>query len=157
MRMHATSPSATTGIIGGGQVFNSASKVLIPDNATEFDWNGDASFSIELWIKTTSAADMVCVARNRQDIANSTFWFIGTNAGGTAQFELRDSWGNYAATTGNVPVNDGLWHQVIAVRDGAAGKNIIIVDGAKDAETAVVYPHSFSAEVERDPCFCRLS
>jgi len=147
----ATSPNSTTGIVGVGQTFNSATKILIPDNADEFDWSSDASFSFEFWIKTTATADMGCVARNRQDLVNSTFWFAGTNSAGTAQFELRDSWGNYGAVAGNIPVNDGLWHQIIAVRDGNTGKNILIVDGIKDAETSVIYPHSFSAEVEATP------
>lgn len=142
----AVSPSAATGIIDGGQIFNPATKITIPDNAFEFDWSAGASFSFEFWIKTSVAKDMVCIGRNRLDIPNSTFWFAGTNAGGTAQFELQDAHGHYASVTGAIPVTDGLWHHIVAVRDGSAGKNILIVDGVKDAETPFTYGNSFSAD-----------
>ncbi len=138
------SPSATAGIIGGAQVFGAATKVDIPENTTEFNWGTSASFSFEFWVKTTSAADMVCIARH--SFSNGTFWFAGTNTSGTAQFELRDAWSNYQALSGNTVITDGLWHQVIAVRDGSTGKNILYVDGALDNEVNVVYPHSFSAD-----------
>ena len=138
------SPSATTGIIGGGQVFGAATKVDIPENTTEFNWSSSASFSFEFWIKTLSSTDMVCIARN--SFSNGTFWFVGTNSAGTAQFELRDSWSNYQALSGNTVITDGLWHQIIAVRDGAAGKNILYVDGTKDNEISMDYPHSFAAD-----------
>ncbi len=141
----ATSPSATAGIIGGGQTFGAATKIDIPENTTEFNWQGNSSFSFEFWIKTLSSTDMVCIARN--SFSNGTFWFAGTNSGGTAQFELRDSWNNYQALSGNTVITDGLWHQIIAVRDASAGKNILYVDGTKDNEVSVDYPHSFSADV----------
>jgi hypothetical protein len=140
----SSSPSTTTGIIGGGQVFGAATKVDIAENTTEFNWGPSASFSFEFWIKTLSTTDMVCIARN--SMTNGTFWFAGTNSTGTAQFELRDSWNNYQALTGNTVITDGLWHQIIAVRDGSTGKNILYVDGTKDNEVNVVYPHSFSAD-----------
>jgi hypothetical protein len=140
----ASSPSATTGIIGGGQNFTDATQIDIPENTTEFNWSSSASFSIEFWIKTVNAADKVCVAR--MSLGNGTFWFAGTNAGGTAQFELRDSWNNYQALSGNTVITDGVWHHIVAVRDASSGKNIIYVDGAKDNEVSVEYPHSFSAD-----------
>lgn len=145
------SPTATTGKINGAQAFGSSTKIDIPDNADEFDWSSTGSFTISLWIKTSSAGTQVCVARNRTDVATYedkiARWFIGTS-GGVATFELQDNNpNNNAIATGTASISDNNWHHLVAVRDGSGNKNKIYVDGALDAEVSKVYGNSFVSDV----------
>ncbi len=139
-------PSATTGKIKGGQLFNNTTKLDIPDNGTEFDWQSNSSFSIEFWLKTTSLTNMVCVGRNRLDYPNVATWFVGTDALGHAVFELQDNGAHIATLTGVKNVADGQWHHVVAVRDGSLDKNLLFVDGVQEDNQAMSYLNSFIAD-----------
>ncbi len=138
-------PAPTTGKINGGQTFNASTKIDIPDNASEFDWSSSASFSFEFWAKSTSGNDMVCVARNRIDYANTAMWWAGIS-GGMAAFELRDNGGNFLGVYGTSIITDGNWHHIVAVRDGSARLNKLFVDGEEEASDSKTYPNSFIAD-----------
>jgi hypothetical protein len=142
----SVSPSATTGKIKGGQLFGATTKLDIPDNGTEFDWQSNSSFSIEFWMKTSTLSNMVCVGRNRLDFANAANWFVGTDASGHAVFELQDNGAHIATLTGVKNVADGLWHHVVAVRDGSLDKNVLFVDGTQEDNQAMSYLNSFIAD-----------
>ncbi len=146
------SPSATTGIVNGAQQFNGSTKMEIPDLGDEFEWTQSSNFSIELWLKTTQNSTMVAIGRERiaGDEPDKAKWWIGLDASGQATFSLQDN--------GAVPklfeisdtksLANNAWHHIIAVRNGAAQKNILYVDGVKVAEATTDYANSFKADLE---------
>ncbi len=140
------SPVATTGKIKGAQTFSATTKLDIPDLATEFDWASTASFSFECWIKTTTTAAMVALARNRIDYTTAAAWWIGTNSNGYAAFELRDNGSNNSVLSGSKLLNDGQWHHIMAVRDNSVDQNRLYVDGVLEATASINYPNSFIAD-----------
>jgi hypothetical protein len=145
----SVAPVATTGIIGGAQLFNGTTKLDIPDRVTEFDWLASRSFSIECWIKTSTTGEMVCVGRNRTDYVAAR-WFLGTNSSGKATFELRDNGGPNVVISGTTNVADNTWHHILAVRDGSANLNKLYVDGVEEASVSKTYVFSFKADNSLD-------
>jgi hypothetical protein len=139
------SPTAVVGKIGNAQAFNNNTGVDIPDNGSEFDWAANASFSIELWLKTTSLGTQVAIGRSRNDPYSR--WYVGTD-NGFVMFHLRDNSDptDWVEILSDNPIADGAWHHVVAVRDGAANMNKLIVDGVEKTE-AHTYAHSFMADV----------
>jgi hypothetical protein len=150
------SPVATDGIIGRAQSFDANTKMDIPDNGNEFEWEATSDFSFELWIRTASTTGtMVLLGRYRNDVAAfpaaSNFW-VGLN-NGRATFSLRDNTGptaglpggKYYEITGGPNLGDNEWHHIIAVRDGANQINRLYVDGLKVANVATTYANAFSA------------
>jgi len=83
------------------------------------------SFSIEAWIKTTSANQGIVVQSN-----NDNIWEPGERAFfidvyGVPAFV---GWGNDYIYS-NYTVNDGLWHHVAVTRDVLNGTGRIVIDG----------------------------
>ncbi|HLO59756.1 MAG TPA: putative Ig domain-containing protein [Bacteroidales bacterium] len=140
------SPTSTTGIIDQAQLFGANTGIDIPDNGTEFDWLPSGSFSFEGWIKTSNTSAMVMVARNRTDYTGAARWYVGTDASGHATFELRDNGGPNRVLSGTSVITDGVWHHIVAVRDGDADQNVIYVDGVKENYASYSYVHSFKAD-----------
>ena len=149
--VNAVCPTATPGMINGGQTFDATTKVDIPDIATEFDWESTASFTFEFWLNTTNNATMICLARHRLDTEKTAYWYVGTDAenNSLAAFELRDNGGidNYTISIikSTTPINDGAWHHIVAVRDGTNKYNRLYVDGVEEASAYVDYPYGFVA------------
>jgi hypothetical protein len=139
-------PTATGGKIGLAQQFNGSSTGIdIPDNGTEYEFSKTSSFSIEAWLKTSSTATQIAVARNRQDYGDTVArWFVGTDAG-KVMFGMRDNSSDYFEIQSENAINDGAWHHVVAVRDGAAGKMTLIVDGTETTENKT-FGYSFYAD-----------
>ncbi len=141
------SPVATKGIIGGAQLFNATTELDIPDNGSEFNWAKDASFSYEYWLKTSTQATMVCLARHRLDTEHTAFMSTGTVETGKAMFELRDNKNVILISTGTTMIADGNWHYIVDVRNGATNENIIYVDGLPESVQSITYDSSFNAEL----------
>ena len=141
------SPVATKGIIGGAQLFNATSELDIPEINTEFNWEKDASFSYEYWMKTSTLATMVCLARHRLDTEHTAFMSTGTEETGKARFELRDNKNVILISTGTTMIADGNWHYIVDVRNGATNENIIYVDGLPESVESFTYDSSFRAEL----------
>ncbi len=145
----SVSPVTTTGKINGAQIFNGTTKMDIPDIGTEFDWTYNASFSFEFWLQTNTSSTMVCIARHRLDYDNVAFFYVGTDqvSGTHAEFELRDNGGVLNTLTGTSIINDGAWHHIVAVRNGATKLNKLYVDGVEEASIYVNYANSFMADL----------
>lgn len=148
----SVSPAATNGIVEGGQVFNSMTKIDIPDIGDEFDWWQSDNFSIEFWMKTSTSETMVCVGRHRKagDYDTLAAWWVGTNSSGEATFSLRD---NNASPklfeiSGGSSLADNQWHHIIAVRQGSSSQeNRLYVDGEEVASVSTNYNNSFRADI----------
>lgn len=142
----SSSPTATSGIIGGAQLFGASTKIDIPDAGTEYDWLSTESFSFECWIKTSTTAEMVVLGRVRTDYNNAARWLIGTTSTGKAKFELRDNGGPNSVISGTKTITDNQWHHIVAVRNGNSNTNLLYVDGSLEASVSKSYVYSFKAD-----------
>jgi hypothetical protein len=140
-------PTVTTGKIKLAQAFGSGTKMEMPDNGTEFDWDGTASFSFEYWMKTSASAKaMVCISRKSNDDPKAMYWFVGVDNSGYATMELHDNDAVNAPSilVGTTLVNDNVWHHIVGVRNGASNKTYLYVDGTEQANATISFSHTFS-------------
>jgi hypothetical protein len=124
------------GKIAGGQQFTRDLSTGINALGGSFNWTGNASFSIELWMKKdtpcsdlTSSGNEVLVGRD--SASTPLHWWVGIDcsAGGVPAFVLIDNGGTESIAIGTRLLADGKWHHIVAVRDGVNGKTLLYVDG----------------------------
>ncbi len=124
-------PSAG-GKIGGSQVFDRNLSRGINVLGDAFNWEQGDSFSIELWMKkssacsgTTSDSNEVLVGKDGK--TTSLHWWVGLDctSGGVPIFVLIDANGGVSVAAGTQPLTDGKWHHIAAVRDGGSGKTLL--------------------------------
>jgi hypothetical protein len=127
-------------MVGQGFVFDDLQDIVrVPDNADLHP--GTGSFTIDAWIKTTNGADAliarhyecsnVCAPGTRdgdwqlQLFNHAAYGFIRDNAAGD------DGGQEFVGTTA---IDDGVFHHVALVRDIAANKGRLYVDGVLQNE-----------------------
>ncbi len=148
--------SLAKGWVNGAQTFNGTSTGIdvpaIP-NDNSFNWDKNESFSIELWMKgvpgKTCAVSGIPnneVIIGRDDKANSPLhWWVGCTGGtGAARFQLEDTTGSNSLLEGPA-INDGAWHHLVGVRDGASNVNRLYVDGVEVDSAVKVYTTGFTS------------
>lgn len=139
-------PAPIPGVISGGQRFDGTNSGLDVKESYNFNWAPDESFTIELWVRSTVSPSENQVIIGRQGMDSDLHWWIGMGRDGRAAFDLRDIMWQGAIVQNRGPVlNDGKWHQVVAVRDGAGGMNKLYVDGEKVGESSVLYANGFAS------------
>ncbi|MBC5772970.1 T9SS type A sorting domain-containing protein [Pontibacter sp. KCTC 32443] len=143
----AARPAPTAGVISGGQRFNGTTTGLDVSNSSNFNWNPNESFSMELWVRTATSSGNNRVLLGRQAADSEMHWWIGIDPQGYAGFQLLDIlWqGTFVGKSGP-KLNDGKWHQVVAVRDGGANATRLYVDGERVAEASFNYANTFASE-----------
>lgn len=123
--------------------FDQNTELDLTDGAN-FDWAEDADFTLSLWMKTdaTFSENAVLIGRDAKD--SQVHWWLGLNTKGQAMFMLKDTEhiGLYIGDKGPA-LNDGQWHQVVAVRDGANQKSKLYVDGQLIDEADYYYVRNF--------------
>ncbi len=144
-----SSPSQAPGISGKGQLFNTgASTYISVSDHSDFDWSGTASFSIELWVKFSELGANNRVFIGRDDPTTSTHWWIGQDNTGKIEWDIMSSGGTFSSMVTAGSYNNGLWHHIVAVRDGALAKNYLYVDGvAQNVNDAVVGNFASTANI----------
>lgn len=96
------------------------------------------SFSISLWIKTTQTPASWTSILSK--IGSKVNYSINLNPSGTIQFEIYDGTNNPQQTSTSI-VNDGTWHNIIAIRNIDDDKLYLYIDnilqgsGATDTTT----------------------
>jgi hypothetical protein len=148
-----TCPVPVSGRVNGAQGFDSDDSVNVIDDGT-FDWGPTSSFSIEFWMKKSSACSGSATNNNEVIVArfdtNARSWWLGVNCdntwstAGVIRFRLGDAGGPtdlYSTTS----VTDGDWHHVVAVRNGGANNTKIYVDGALENTVSRVYTDGFAS------------
>ncbi|QCR22822.1 LamG-like jellyroll fold domain-containing protein [Pontibacter sp. SGAir0037] len=139
-------PTPITGVVSGGQRFNGTDQGLDVSNSSNFNWQSNDSFTIELWMRSSSdeGENRVIIGRDASD--SEMHWWLGMDDKGFARFVLLDiGWqGNYIGDTGPL-LTDGRWHQLVAVRDAGASATRLYVDGQKIKEGNFTYPNSFAS------------
>ncbi len=145
-------PAPTGGKIYGAQMFNASTLLNIPDNEDDnsWEWTQDNDFSLEFWVKTSSAATMVVLGRSRADAPTASKWWAGLSAGGIATFYLHENdtsaAGKEFEISGGPALNNNQWHHIIAVRNGSTQQNRLYVDGLNVANVATNYDNSFKSD-----------
>jgi hypothetical protein len=117
------------GVLNSGQNFPGSQGIDVPASA-DFDWYGSSNYSIELWANIPAATvcdgSVVFVGRH----AGMPAWWVGCDHGtNMAVFSLRDSAGNTKEISGGPGLNDGVWHHLVAVHNGANNLVQLYVDG----------------------------
>lgn len=157
----ANPPDPTTaGKINGAQTFTAANtdQISIQDPNDDFDWAADQSFSIELWMKSTTtgsgADNEVMVGRIDVGVSDLAWWIgvegTGSPNPGNFHWYLQDS--NDAAdlvelnSTG-LNAADGAWHHVVGVHNASTNTVYLYVDGNEvDVQTSAVFSANFASD-----------
>lgn len=143
-------PASVKGAVGGGQRFNGRDTGLEVIGSPNFDWKAKETFTIELWLRTdtrdgsSEAQNQVLLGRHAKDSPSQ--WWLGLDKDRRAAFYLPDIEfkGDYVGSAGP-KLNDGNWHQLVAVRDGGSGAVRLYVDGEEIAAGNFVNEHEFSS------------
>jgi len=141
-------PQSASGQIGGAQQFNGSNTGIDVPAAPAFNWPADTSFSLALWVQIPAGS--VCagneVMLGRRDDGSSLFWWLGCLEGGNLHFSLSDRSGQESfLDSGSVLINDGNWHQIVAVRDATANTIRMYLDGVEIASQPVIYSSDFGS------------
>lgn len=113
--------------VGHCMSFNGTNqRIDFPDNGT---LNSNTGFTLETWIKTTSAAANNWIINKTTSCASSGYILAlnenSVGAGRPAVYTAPGGWLDATAT-----VHDGNWHHIVGTNDGATSK--IYVDGVLD-------------------------
>jgi hypothetical protein len=148
--MGTACPTTVTGAAADGRFFIDTDEDIVNvPSTTDFDWANDVDFSVGLWVKTTQdcSGNKVFFGRYRNAPTGYGSWWLGCVPGGYARFHLRDSDNVNRRTTSSTPINDGKWHYIVGVRDGAADQNKIFVDGVLESiESTPGYTGMFASD-----------
>jgi hypothetical protein len=139
-------PKPVTGVVSGGQAFDGKDDGLDVAEGYNFNWKANESFSIELWMRTeaSTSGNRVLIGRDAKD--SEAHWWLGVDGNGLAGFQLKDlSWQGELLGGSGSRLNDGKWHQLVAVRNGSSSLTELYVDGEKVAERAFTYTYGFES------------
>ena len=140
-----TAPAPNTdGIVAGAQDFDGgATQINVTDPLDgSFDFALAESFTIECWMKSTTAFDAGInqVIVGREDYAapsNGMQWWLGMEpTAGNVTFVLIDNNQQEETLSAAVPINDGDWHHLVAIYDGTTPAVYLYVDKVKVDEEA---------------------
>ncbi len=143
-------PTATTGRVNGGQLFDLNDSVTVADDDS-FDWGATSSFSIELWMKKGGACSgfaEVIAGRLEYEGPYVMNWWLGVDCtpphAGAIRFRMQNN--VLSDVWSSVTVNDDAWHHVVATRDGSASLTRIYVDGQERGTVTQTFTLGFAAE-----------
>ncbi len=153
-------PTPTAGRLNGGQAFarTAITGISLPPAAGQpsFNWAAGDSFAVAFWMKSnpaqtcSSERNEVIVGRTDETGGSQLQFWVGLTCEaanrGRPVFVLRDRANSATGLIqGSARVNDGNWHYLVAVRDGAAGQNRLYVDGALAGAQTVTYSAGFDS------------
>lgn len=140
-----TCPAVTEGKFGKALRFDGSTTKLDIQDGTKFNWDKDVNFTISFWMRSSAALNGNVVIVGRDAKESQVHWWIGMNAKGQPMFMLKDvdHVGLYIGEKG-AALNDGNWHKVVSVRDGANQKSSLYIDGVKLDEADYFYVKGFS-------------
>lgn len=139
-------PKPVNGVVSGGQEFDGKDDGLNVEESYNFDWKADETFTIELWLRSngSTSGNRVLIGRDAKD--SEAHWWVGLDGEGRAGFQLLDlKWQGIFVGGAGAKLNDNVWHQVVAVRNGSSGLTELYVDGAKVASGNHRYAHGFDS------------
>lgn len=105
-------------------------------------FSAQGSFTLSLWTKFTSVVGNNKVMAGKR-IDSTSWWSVGALSGnGAASFQIvgPGGEGNHPDTLLSGPqINDGEWHNLVAVRNGTTGWNGLYVDGNLVDSITIIY------------------
>lgn len=121
-----------------------------------FDWAAADNFSIEFWMRRSTAglgANEAAIGRDDGVPPTTTglHWWVGINAVGQARFRLRDILDNDYELVSTTVVADGEWHHIVAIHDSDNDKLMLYIDGQPEPESGLsnaTYVGGFSAPLK---------
>lgn len=139
-------PVPATGQIRGGQSFGTATGISVAADPA-FDWGIGSDFTIEFWMRRSGASEINEVVVGRNAAESKVQWWVGIDhsRGDVARFYLRDRNNKATGVSGWTIIADGDWHHVAAVRDTAASRLRIYVDGVEENSAATHYTGTFDS------------
>jgi hypothetical protein len=127
-------PTGTTivdGMFGKARSFNGSSDYI---QLTNIPFTGNANFTIEAWVKTSSTGTRKdIVSFGTSTINNALFLYI--NSSNQLQFDLTNAGGPVSSQT----ITDGKWHHVAAVNQN--GLIHLYVDGSGTGNITAMSPN----------------
>jgi len=122
----------TTGIIGNAVALDGVDNyVEVPLTPSLALTTG--SFSIEAWIKTSDESTVDKGVAGNYQTTTTPYWLLkqcGGTGVGKFGFSIRDTQENVVNIVSAKPLNDGIWHHLVGVRDTINKKVAFYVDGA---------------------------
>lgn len=107
----------------------------VSPDGNPFDFGAQDSFTVEALVRVPGTETLGnIVGKDWQ--AKTPSWWLRIQEGGYVRFLVSDSRGNEPSVRSAQKINDGLWHKLAAVRDGASDQLRIYVDGALSAQAA---------------------
>ncbi len=88
------------------------------------------SFTIEAWVKTADVSQQTIISEYQSGTCQDGRFYIQANTG----YLVFDN-GNGTVNTGNVVVNDGVWHHAAYVYNSVTNKGKTYVDGIPGSDT----------------------
>jgi hypothetical protein len=125
------------GISGGALSLEGESPGLV--NAGDvLAFTGLERFSIQAWVKTEQSTGALVVGRHKQFVTTG-YWLGLNDTGDGAPIEVEGSFhffqsDNPPFNSGDQGINDGEWHQIVAVRNTSASQLRLYVDGVRVPE-----------------------
>jgi hypothetical protein len=135
-----SAPSTEIGRVGNAQSFNGTSDFLTVSGHQDFNWAGDHSFSIEMWVRLDSVSttyNMVFIGRDADN--SPVHWWVGAEKNtGRAMFVLIGSDGNISEIIGEV-MELGEWYHLVALRDGSSNINKLYINNSLAGADEIAY------------------
>jgi hypothetical protein len=135
----STCPSPVTGVVNGAYNFDGSSGIDIPALSPDFSWDGKSNFSIALWVKIPETENCPGTRVAISRYAGYRSWWVGCSDIETAIFSLRDSEQTAKQVTGTTSINNGQWHYLVAVRDGAEDMMHLYVNGILESSESQAF------------------
>jgi len=148
-------PTRSTGKVNGAYTFLPYDPYdLDPDLPDKIDvakfpaleWANADSFSFETWVKipasTNCSGNKVFIGERGGGVMS--IWLGCAGGANHARFSVRDNTGvGTISVEGTTALNDGDWHHVVGVRDAAADKLHIYVDGSLEKSVNALFTAGF--------------
>jgi hypothetical protein len=147
--------SPSSGKIGGSQYFNffNTEYANVP-NTSIYSFASNSSFTISYWMKFTDISyggqDHIIISKGEWNGGGSLadgMWASGVNGSGKVNFLLRDNTGFKVDLEGAASYNDGQWHYVTCVRDGATSTSYLYCDGIVIDQNIHTYSGAFTTSL----------
>lgn len=133
--LHGSAAFVPSGIRGGALSTTVAGNGYV-DMGDIFQFLGFERFSVQIWVRTEQATGALLVGRHVSTVVQG--WWVGLND--TNDGPPNEPAGSFHLYQSDVPdfqsgdqgINDGEWHQLVAVRDSSSANQIrLYVDGER--------------------------
>jgi hypothetical protein len=136
-RITAQNYNTTNAVLGGSVVFDGSGDYVVVSDASALEI-GAGSFTIEMWVKTTSSTQYATLFNRNTDNNGPGAFIVMMNLASATAGEIgvySSSLGISGTSTSGVNVRDGAWHHIAVVRNGTAFN--IYVDGTSRASQTI--------------------